>query len=383
MNLKGKRWQPLLTVVVFCSLIYGLAAATMLKPPLEFSETENRVLAQRPKIRAEAVLSGEFEADYEEYLTDQFIFRDQWIGLKTSIERLLLKRETKDIYFAGDDYLIERHTGSFTTELAKRNVEAIGQFAGQYAKAFGNGHFSVMIVPNAVDILEDKLPPYGPAGGGEDYLAQIENALPEGILFDAAAILREHRQEELYYRTDHHWKTLAAFYVYQAWAKASGCSVPELGDYEIWRVTDSFEGTIQSKLGIRTEKDIIELFMPKKEAAYTLYRESKRTAENSLYDYTALDTKDKYAVYLGGNEPFLQIRTDRDNGRRILVIKDSYANCFIPFMLGEFQEIDVLDLRYTNRKVSELIEAGGYTDLLVLYNVSGFAEDISIAKLTK
>ena len=113
------------------------------------------------------------------------------------------------------------------------------------------------------------------------------------------------------------------------------------------------------------------------------YRESKRTAENSLYDYTALDTKDKYAVYLGGNEPFLQIRTDRDNGRRILVIKDSYANCFIPFMLGEFQEIDVLDLRYTNRKVSELIEAGGYTDLLVLYNVSGFAEDISISKLTK
>ena len=103
--------------------------------------------------------------------------------------------------------------------------------------------------------------------------------------------------------------------------------------------------------------------------------------ENSLYDYAALETKDKYAVYFGGNEPFLQIRTEIENGRKILVIKDSYANCFVPFMLGEFQEIDILDLRYTNQKLSGMIAEGGYTDILILYNASGFAEDISISKL--
>ena len=104
--------------------------------------------------------------------------------------------------------------------------------------------------------------------------------------------------------------------------------------------------------------------------------------ENSLYDYAALETKDKYAVYFGGNEPFIQIRTEIENGQKILVIKDSYANCFIPFMLGEFQEIDILDLRYTNQKLSGMIAEGGYTDILILYNASGFAEDISISKLT-
>ena len=206
--------------------------------------------------------------------------------------------------------------------------------------------------------------------------------MSDNVWFDSAAVLRGHTAEEIYYRTDHHWKTLAAFYVYQAWAVHQGYARCELTDYEIQTVTDCFEGTIQSKLGISTEGDTIELFLSVNEPAYTVYRNSTSKTESSLYDFAALETKDKYAVYFGGNEPFLQIRTEIENGRKILVIKDSYANCFIPFMLGEFQEIDILDLRYTNQKLSGMIAEGGYTDILILYNASGFAEDISISKLT-
>ncbi|MBP3475254.1 MAG: hypothetical protein J6K48_02910 [Lachnospiraceae bacterium] len=382
MNGEKIKRQPCITVMVFLLLLFGLTVATLCKPSAAFSETENRVLAQMPKIKAEEIRNGEFETDYEEYLTDQFPFRDRWIGLKTSIERLLFKRESKDIYFARDGYFVEKHTGSYATQMAERNVAALAEFAGRYTEQFGAEHISVMVVPNAVDILQDKLPPYASSGGGDDYLAQIADVLPEGVWFDAASVLRRHTDEEIYYHTDHHWKTLAAFYVYQEWAKARGCLVPEWADYMIQTVTDSFEGTVQSKLGIQTAGDTIELFIPVKETAYQVYKESTGESENSLYDYEALNTKDKYAVYFGGNDPFMQISTEADSGRKILVIKDSYANCFIPFMLGEFQQIDVLDLRYTNRKVSELIETGGYTDLLVLYNVSGFAEDMSITKLT-
>lgn len=382
MDSKKKSWQPCVTVIVFCLLIFGFTAATILSPPMEFSETENRVLAEMPEVKIDAILSGDFEADYEEYLTDQFVMRNQWISLKTSVERLLLKRESKDIYFAKDDYLIEKHTGSYETQMAQRNIVALTEFVQQYEEPFGESHISVLIVPNAVDILPDKLPPFAESGGGNEYLEQISEILPEGIWFDGASVLREHTDEEIYYRTDHHWKTLAAFYVYQAWAEKQGYTVPELTDYEIQTVTDCFEGTIQSKLGIGTAGDTIELFFPLTEPAYTVYRESTEITENSLYDYAALDTKDKYAVFLGGNEPFLRIRTAAPNERKILVIKDSYANCFIPFMLGEFQEIDVLDLRYTNQRLSGILAEGGYTDILILYNASGFAEDISISKLT-
>lgn len=380
MELKTKRRQSWVMAVLFCLLIFGLAAATALKAQKEFSETENRVLAQRPLVKAETIWSGEFEADYEEYLTDQFVWRDQWVSLKTTAERLLLKRESKDIYFAEDGYLIEKHTGSYETQTAERNLATLAAFVQQYGERFGEGHLSVLIVPNAVDILTDCLPLFAAPGGGRDYLEQMERALPQEVWLDTAEILEEHAGEDLYYRTDHHWKTLAAFYVYQAWAKKQGYHVPELSDYEIVTVTDCFEGTIQSKLGIRTKGDTIELFLPIEEPSYVVKRDGQ--TENSLYDYTALDTKDKYAIFFGGNAPLFKVTTGTENGHRLLVIKDSYANCFLPFLLGEFEEIDVVDLRYTSRKLGEQIEAGVYTDLLVLYNVSGFAEDMSIARFT-
>lgn len=381
MNLK-KKWQSCVTVIIFCLLIFGFAAVTIVKPPSEFSETENRVLTRRPELKAEAIFDGDFQTNYEEYLADQFVWRNQWIGLKTLVERTLLKRESKDIYFAEDGYLIEKHTGSFTTKTALRNIAALAEFVQRYEEQFGTGHVTVLIAPNAVEILQDKLPPFAPSSGESGYLERIAQNLPEDVWFDAAPVLRKHMDEELYYRTDHHWKTLAAFYVYQEWAKRQGYSIPELTDYEVQTVTDCFEGTIQSKLGISSVGDSIELFFPIQEPTCTVYKESSGKTENSLYDFEALNTKDKYAVYFGGNEPFMKIRTEAENGVKILVIKDSYANCFIPFMLGEFEEIDVLDLRYTNQSLSERIAEGGYTDILVLYNASGFAEDMNILKLT-
>lgn len=362
-----------ITAAIFCVMLSGMTAATTFNPPIEFSETENRVLAQRPKAGLEDILSGKFESDYESYLADQFIFRNDWIGVKTHVERLLLKREIKGIYLAEDDYLIERHAGIFTTDRAQSNAATLARFVRRYQKDFNEGHLSVIIVPNAANILSDKLPPYAPSNGAEDYLNGIAASMPEGTWVDAARVLRAHADEELYYRTDHHWKTLAAFYVYRAWAKERGYSSPERADYKVEAVSHEFEGTIQSKLGVRTKGDTLELFYPVTEIPFTV--------QGVLYDYPALQTKDKYAVFLGGNHALLHIRTEAGNERKILVIKDSYANCFMPFMLGDFREIDILDLRYSRQRVSRLVAERGYTDLLILYNAAGFAEDTALDRL--
>lgn len=378
---KKREWQSWFISGLFCSLIFGILAAAIVRPPAEFSETENRVLAQRPRITAEAVARGEFQADYETYLTDQFVLRDRWIGIKTSVERLLFRRESKDIYFGKDGYLIEKHTGSFSSAMAQRNLAALERFTQQYESRFGPGHMTVMLVPDAVEILKQKLPPFADPNPEAPYLEQAAGRLPDGVWLDLTPVLQAHQEEELYYRTDHHWKGLAAFYGYQAWAKERGYYVPELSEYEIKTVTKDFQGTIQSRLGIKTAGDTIQLFLPKEETPYFV-RDESGSCRQSLYDESALKQKDKYAVYFGGNQAFLQIHTESDSGRRILVIKDSYANCFVPFMLREFQQIDMLDIRYTKRRVSEWIAEGRYTDLLVLYHAAGFAEDMSIVKLT-
>lgn len=370
-----------LTVLIFCLLIFGFALATLLHAPREFSETENRALGQRPAFRWADALNGSFESAYETFLTDQFVLRDRWIALKTSVERLALKRESKDVYFASDGYLIEKHTGVFETELARQNAKALAQFAAPASETLAKGGLSIIIVPNAVAILKDKLPPFAPPSNEHAYLIQLAKLLPEGVWFDAEAVLREHADEALYYRTDHHWKPLAAFYVFQRWMEEQGRACPELDSYEVSAVSNGFQGTIQSKLGIRTAGDTIELFQLREPVAYTVQCDG-RPAE-SLYDMAALKTKDQYAFYLGGNHGFVHIETEANGDGKILIIKDSYANCLIPFLISAYREIDVIDLRYTRQRVGELICAGGYTNVLVLYNAAGFAADTSLAKLAR
>ncbi|MCD7819587.1 MAG: hypothetical protein LUH07_11140 [Lachnospiraceae bacterium] len=368
-------------ITLFCILIFGFSIATLISPDTEYSETENRTLAQMPEFSLESLLDGSFETDYEDYLTDQFVLRDEWISLKTSAERAMLRTESNDIYFADDDYLIEAHTDTFTAERALENIQLLAQFSEKYAELFGEDHMTIMIVSNAVDILRDKLPAFASPYDEGDYLDEIEGCLPEGLWFDVRSILQDHSEEEIYYRTDHHWTTLAAFYVYQAWAEAQGYTLPAADMYEIETVTEEFEGTIQSKLGIHTVTDSIELYLDPEDPLYTVEKDGSGEISYSLYDYSALDTKSKYDIFLGGNNALTQITTSAETGRKILVIKDSYAHCFVPFLLTEFDEIDVLDIRYYNQELSALIEEGEYTDLLFLYNASGFAEDTSLAKL--
>lgn len=368
-------------ITLFCIFIFGFTAATMLKPDAEYSETENRSLAQMPPVTADTVFSGEFEADYETYLTDQFVLRDRWIGLKTSVERALLKQESKDIYFAKDGYLIEKHTGAFTSKTAQTNLQTLQKFLSTQAETFGADHVTAMLVPNAVDILRDKLPPFASPYNQEEYLAQAASMIGEDLWFDAGAVLRAHDTEELYYRTDHHWKTQAAFYVYQEWAKQNGLTVRQADEFEIETATDSFEGTIQSKLGIAARKDSIELYHFPDDPFYTVRKNNSAKTGYSVYDYGALEKKSKYDVFFGGNDARVTINTKADNGRKLLVIKDSYAHCFVPFLLKDFETIDMLDIRYYNQKISDLIAQEGYTDLLFLYNASGFAEEMSIGRL--
>ena len=373
------RHQSWNIILLFVILIFGFTLATFLVPERERSEAENRELAQHPKLTVQSLLNGDFEKDYETYLTDQFVLRDGWIGLKTAVERLLQRQESKDIYFAKDDYLIEKHTGVFTDGQAETNVQLLASFLERCRGQFENG-VSVMIVPNAVSVLRGKLPPLASPYDERLYLARIEQAVPEEMWFDVNEVLWPHRNEEIFYRTDHHWTTRAAFCVYQVWAAEKGLHIPSEDEYEIQTVTEEFEGTIQSKLGIRTKKDPIRLYLQREDIFYTVEAEGQEK-KYSVYDYSMLGTKDKYGVFFGGNYALTRIRTRADNGRKILLLKDSYANCFAPFLLAEYEEIDLLDIRYYNQKISDLIADGGYTDLLVLYNAAGFAEDVSLSKL--
>ena len=374
--------QSVNIAAVFLLLIFGFAIATVLKPSNERSETENRLLEQKPDLTWNALISGKFSEDYEAYLSDQFVVRDGWISLKTAFERAALRQEAEDVYFARDNYLIEKHTGVFTAETAERNIQTLSAFFTNLSKSMDPGHLTAMVVPNAVDILRDKLPPFADPYDEEIYLQKIAGALPEGVWFDSSSVLRQHSGEELYYRTDHHWKTLSAYYTFEAWAGEKGLAGDSAFSFRPVTVTDSFEGTIASRLGIVGRADSIERFDPEIPFDYYLIYNQSDDIRNTIYQDSFLERKDKYAYFYGGNFGLIQAKMpEHETGRKLLVIKDSYAHCFVPFTYALFDQVDMLDTRYYNASISALIGQENYTDILFLFNAAGFAEETSLARL--
>ena len=374
--------QSVNIAAVFLLLIFGFAIATVLKPSNERSETENRLLEQKPDLTWNALISGKFSEDYEAYLSDQFVVRDGWISLKTAFERAAFRQEAEDVYFARDNYLIEKHTGVFTAETAERNIQTLSAFFTNLSKSMDPAHLTAMVVPNAVDILRDKLPPFADPYDEEIYLQKIAGALPEGVWFDSSSVLRQHSGEELYYRTDHHWKTLSAYYTFEAWAGEKGLAGDSAFSFRPVTVTDSFEGTIASRLGIVGRADSIERFDPEIPFDYYLIYNQSDDIRNTVYQDSFLERKDKYAYFYGGNFGLIQAKMpEHETGRKLLVIKDSYAHCFVPFTYALFDQVDMLDTRYYNASISALIGQENYTDILFLFNAAGFAEETSLARL--
>ena len=383
-----------LTIAIFLVLVFGLTAASLLKKPEEFSENENRYLAQMPAFSLDSLFSDnsdeKFTSLYETYITDQFVFRDGWIRLKTYAERATLKQDIKNVFFCKDDYLIENYPASdFTSETASSHVSTLKQFVETYQAQLGEDAVKVMIVPTASQILSDKLPPFASPYPQDTYLNSIREAVGENAYLDAEAVLESHKEEYIFYRTDHHWTAGGAFYAYQLWADSLGLTPWEAGDFNVTEVSDSFLGTVYSKVNFPNKADSILCYSPVEPMNYSLTTFAGQTAD-SLYYPEALNTKDKYTYYTGQNDPLLTVRSEAAGssdtlleGRKLLIVKDSYAHSFVPFAANHFSEIYMADLRYYNQPLSSLIEEKGITDILVLYNTENFATDTSIAKLVR
>ena len=370
-------------IALFLILIFVMSAASIIKPQKTFSERENRSLATRPAISLQKVLSGEFEEDYEEYLKDQFLWRDQWIALRTVAERASLKKEVHDVYFGKDDYLIEKHTGVFDSQQAEANIPVLASFIDDMVARYGNRHVSVLLIPNAVSILTDKLPSLASPYPEKEYLQKVRNAVQDECWVDVTSVLEEHKDKELYYRTDHHWTTLGAFYVFQNWAVSRGYGEIRQDSYSAETVTSSFEGTVAAKVGIKVKPDHIERFSRVNEDPCSLVYNETDDVRSTLYQTSKLDTRSKYDYFLGGNYGLIEITNESNTltRRRILMIKDSYAHCFVPFLIQYADQVDLVDLRYYSQSLKQRIEENEYTDVIVLCNAAVFAEDTSFPRL--
>lgn len=367
-------------IVLFMICWVAIIGFNMVQPNQVFSEQENRYLAQMPTFSMSDFVSGKYMQQVDTYIDDQFVQRNQWVSFKVSMERLLQKQEVNGVIFGEDDYLFEKHEQSkVDTQLAIKNLSVLNEFVNKYQST---QNIKVALVPTASHILVDKRSDLSLSNSYNqtEYLDDAFKQLGSDHWVDLRSSLSQHANESIYFRSDHHWSTLGAYYGYQSWITSLYETAHPLDDYDIELFSDTFYGTLHSKVNTTMKPDTLELFHLKEQKPINVTINYDTTSD-SLYDRGFIDKKDKYAVFLGGNHAMVEIKTTNQNNKNLLVVKDSFANAMIPFMVDHFENIYVVDLRYYNGSIEILMEDYDITDSLLLYNVMGFVEDTNISKL--
>lgn len=351
-------------------------------PDHKQSETENRPLQTFPSWNTEHVLSGQYTKDLNTWFSDQFICRDQIIcrdqniHIKYLIQKTFGVKEIQDVFLTKHG-LIEK-TAKPNKEQLERNLNAINTFKQNNPEL----NVGFVTVPNAVSIKKEYLPKYAVTLNQDKQIDNIYSKLDDSIVkIDLRNTLKKHKDEYLYYKTDHHWTSLASYYAYQDIAKAFNLETTKQSDYTIYPVTTNFEGTLANKTGSVNIKDEIDIYVPKDKCDYVITDESTSKKSRTIYHSDALETKDQYTVFMGGNKALFHINVDNNSKRHLLLIKDSYANSLIPFLIPQYASITVVDARYYFEDYTRLIKDDLITDVLFMNNANTFVQDTSLADM--
>lgn len=376
----SKKFNIFLTVL-FCAFIGGMGVISLLLPDKDFSELENRYLQKPPKLSLETLSSGKFMEDAEDYVADHILGRDFWVAAKAWSERLSGKKENEGVYFGKEDTLINRvDAPAWEDTPAQQGVPAkqgLLTRLGYVDALVGNVDVPVYfgLVPSAAEIWADRLPKGAPTADEKAIIDQLYFSTGASTidLYDA---LNAHRDEDIYYRTDHHWTSLGAFYGANALLEALGLEPLDLNDYQKTTVTDQFYGTSFSTSGVRwLPPDHIDAYVPDEGVEVTSWFNGS-PQEGSLYVDSKLEVKDKYAYFLGGNQPLCIIESEKaPDGPKVLLIRDSYSDSLAPFLTERFSEIHLYDLRYNLKSVKDYVEEHDIDTVIVLYSFANFSTD--------
>ncbi len=359
--------------VIFMVLLLGLAGKEALSHQRTYSLVEKRELQTRPEISITKVLDGRFQKKYESYLRDQFPGRDHWVSFQTDMELFMGKNEIHNVYIGKNHYLLEHYTEKeFDPQQISKNLQALEKFVG---KAKQNADVHVMMVPTKSWVLREKLPAFAPHYKEQKFYDALQQKLEkEDVLISVEPVLDAHKEEEIYYRTDHHWTTLGAWYAYEQYTKAVGGDLQRAQGKKKFRcISKDFYGTTYAKINYARQADKIEIYEPADKLRVVYNMGEKKT--KTLYDVSFLKTADQYSVFTGGNQAVLEITGGIKNGKTLLLIKDSFANSILPFLAEDYEKLVVVDLRQLNVSGDRLLEMFSPTDILILYNSAQFAQD--------
>ena len=367
-------------VALFISLVVFFTAFSIFGKKSDFSVKENRALQTLPEFSLEAISDGTFQEQYDDYLSDQFEFRDFWVTAKTKIMLALGKKDMNGVYLGSDGYIIEKYTeADFDEDNVNENIDLISGFLNRTAE-LEIGTF-VSFVPSKGTVLSNRLPKNALAFDSSFVQSGVQSKLSKGVRsIDLVEPLKSHQDEYIFFKTDHHWTALGAYYAYEALSDELGFDALPLDSFEAEDVTTSFVGSSFDKIQLGSTPDTVTAYKPKVNVKVNFHGEAEKAS--SLFAPQALEGKSKYEYFLGGNYARVDIKTDADSDSTLLIVKDSYTNAIVPFLANHFKKIILIDMRFFTGDLDQLIyDDYSIDNVLVLLNTEKFMQDPNMTKL--
>jgi hypothetical protein len=379
--MKLKKTVSIIIAVGFFAYLCVFAVLTVAVQKSDFSDIENRLLAVMPKIIFENIIDKDVMNGIDTYVSDHFFLRTDWVKLKTDSDILLGAREENGVYIAENNARFAEKITGYDSETVEKSIAGINHFAQTH-----NVETYFILVPTAAAIYADELPKNAPNANQAAFTNDVYGKLdPKITSIDIYPVMEAGRGDYIYYRTDHHWTAQGAFGAYLYLGAVMGYEPIRSFDRET--AAASFLGSLYSKAMFDgVESDNIEFIHPAGDTKITSVEVTKEYGTppeifDSVYFREFLDKKDKYSAFLGSNQPLVTINSDAGN-ESLLIIKDSYANSIAPLLAENYGKVTLLDMRYIQTGIDEIIDVSGYDRVLFVYNVSSFMSDTHLRKLS-
>ena len=373
---KNKAYK-IITVALFAAMLIILPVLTFVFNPSDpepFSENENRSLKKFPEVSFDTFRDETLMNGIEDWFSDRFYGREEWIRVKNGTERLLGKTDVNGIYTA-DDRMIEIW-GGFDPEYVGKSLKAVNTFAEKHP----DKPMYFLLAPTSQEVYSGLFPQGAPIGSQTALFEFCRDNLKDITAINVIPTMKTHSADYIYYRTDHHWTSFGAYLAYYDAAKVMGFKPSELNEFDIEHASDSFRGTLYSKtLDNGVTPDVIDYYHLR--GAGDIKLTIGENTYDSLYFRDFLKVKDKYSSFLGQNSPQMEITTGNE-GPSLLIFKDSYAHSMIPFLTAHFSRITVLDMRYIKDGVSNHVNVDDYDSVLFVYNAITFSQDRDIRDIS-
>lgn len=372
------RAADMLLVIICAAILAGFGISIWVLPHKAFSPDENRTLAQFPEFSINSLTGGRYTAAVGSFYADQFPFREYFVGLKAVSELAQLKMQNNNVIPCAGGNLVKRLEYQDYSN-AKKNLAALTEFRDALAPL--GIPVIPAFVPRPVDVLNSILPPLYGSDRSDRVWEVIAASQVGGVDLLTPTRSLAGQSEYVWYRTDHHWTMRGAYAAYIELAEGLGYTPKPLSFFEITRVSDEFYGTTWSSSGMRwTRPDTLEFYRYAGDSDYTVRNILTGEEMQGFYELSYLDTKDKYAAFLGGNSAHVRVTGKGADRPTLLLVKDSYANALVPFLAIHF-DLEIIDLRSYTGSAGALAKDTGAVAVLILYGADMIASSDDLTLL--